>query len=109
MSKLQKIDSVEKKKILILIDTMKPTVDGVSVFLDNTLPYLSEKYDITIIAPDYGEGTYENAKVIKFPFYKIGNFDYGPPRVDKKILKREIKNCDLIFNHESVSPFTKDP
>lgn len=94
-----------KKKMLILIDTMKPVRDGVSVFLDNSLPFLSEKYDITIIAPDYGEETYENAKLIKFPFYKFGKSDYGPPKVNKKILKREVKKCDFIFNHESVLPF----
>lgn len=95
-----------KKKMLILIDTMKPTIDGVSIFLDNSLSHLSKEYDITIMAPDYGEGDYENARLIKFPFYKIGKADYGPPKVNRKILKREIKNCDLIFNHESVTPFS---
>ena len=95
-----------KKKMLILIDTMKPKVDGVSIFLDNVLQTFTEKYDVSIIAPNYGDGSYENAKLIKFPTYKFGEFDYGITKVNKKILKREVKNCDFIFNHESVTPFT---
>jgi 1,2-diacylglycerol 3-alpha-glucosyltransferase len=94
------------KKILILIDTMKPTVDGVSIFLDNILPFLTQKYEVTIIASASGNGTYENVKLINFPVYKISGGIYGPPKINKKLLEEEVKKCDFIFNHESVSPFS---
>jgi glycosyltransferase involved in cell wall biosynthesis len=93
-----------KKKLLILIDTMKPMVDGVSMFLDNTLEGLSKYYDITIIAPHYSDGTYDNARLITFPLRRISRIDYGIPKIKRKIIKEEVKKCDLIFNHESLSP-----
>lgn len=95
-----------KRKVLILIDTAKPKVDGVSVFLDNILPYLTEIYEVTIIAPDYGTSTYENARLIKFPVRTVGHRDYGFPKADRKVIKQEVKTCDFVFNHESIFPFS---
>ena len=95
-----------KKKLLILIDTIKPMVDGVSIFLDNLIPYFREEYDVTIIAPNYGEVHYENVRLIQFPVYNLLFSDYGLPKINKKIIKREVKECDIIFNNESVSPFS---
>ena len=93
-----------KKKLLIFIDTMKPMVDGVSMFLDNTLEGLSKNYEITIIAPHYSDEIYENARLITFPVRKISGIDYGIPKIKRKIIREEVKKCDLIFNHESLSP-----
>ena len=93
-----------KKKLLIIIDTMKPMVDGVSMFLNNTLEGLSKFYDITIIAPHYSDETYEHARLITFPVRKISGLDYGFTKIKRKIIKEEVKRCDLIFNHESLSP-----
>jgi glycosyltransferase involved in cell wall biosynthesis len=95
-----------KKKLLILIDTMKPKKDGVSMFLENILKYLTEYYQVTIIAPRYSNETYENARLITFPLQKLIGTDYGFPRANRKILKKEVRKSDLIFNHESLSPFS---
>jgi glycosyltransferase involved in cell wall biosynthesis len=95
-----------KKKLLILIDTMKPMKDGVSMFLENTLELLSKKYEITIIAPRFSDETYENARLITFPMYKLTGGDYGNPKVNRKVLKEEVRKCDIILSHESVSPFS---
>lgn len=95
------------KKLLILIDTMKPMIDGVSIFLNNTLPYLAKKYEVTIIASGYSDETYKDAELITFPvIIKFGTTGYGPSKINRKIIKREVKKCDFIFNHESVSPFS---
>jgi len=93
-----------KQKLLILIDTMKPMIDGVSIFLEKTLPFLKKKFDITIIAPHYSDERYEGAKLITFPLQKIGDSGYGTAKTNKRILKNEVKNCDIVFNHESASP-----
>jgi len=95
-----------KKKLLIFIDTLKPMVDGVSMFLDNTVGTLSQKYDVTIIAPRYSTEPYENTNLITFPLRKLPNLDYGLPKNNRKIIKREVKKCDFILNHESLSPHT---
>jgi len=95
-----------KKKLLILIDTMKPMKDGVSMFLENTLELLSKTYEITIIAPRFSDETYENARLITFPMYKLSGVDYGNPKVNRKVIREEIKKCDVILSHESVSPFS---
>lgn len=95
-----------KKKLLILIDTMKPMIDGVSIFLDNTLPYLVKKYEVTIIASGYSDENYKDAKLITFPIFLFSTTGYGPSKINRKIIKREVKKCDFIFNHESVSPFS---
>jgi len=95
-----------KKKLLILIDTLYPKVDGVAVFLHRTVPLLSKKYDITIIAPNYGNPSYENVKLIKMPVFMFGNSQYGLPRPKRKIIKKEVKKCDFILNHESIFPFS---
>ena len=95
-----------KKKLLIFIDTLKPLIDGVSVFIDNTLPLLTKKYDVTIIAPRYSNETYQDVKLITFPLYKLINFDYGPANINRKIIKNEVKKCDIIFSHESASPLS---
>jgi glycosyltransferase involved in cell wall biosynthesis len=94
-----------KKKLLIFIDTMKPMKDGVSMFLENTLQLLVKDYEVTIIAPRYSDETYENAKLITFPLYKSIGTDYGFSKINRRIIKKEVKKCDLIFNHESLSPF----
>jgi len=95
-----------KKKLLILMDTIKPMVDGVSIFLDNILPHLSERYEITIIAPDYGLCDYKDVKLIQFPIRKSIFVDYGFPKIDRKIVRKEVKNCDVVFNNESVFPIS---
>jgi len=80
--------------------------DGVSMFLENTLQFLTKEYEVTIIAPRYSNETYENAKLITFPLYRVTGADYGIPRINRKIIKEEVKKCDIIFNHESISPFS---
>ncbi|KYK23103.1 hypothetical protein AYK24_01430 [Thermoplasmatales archaeon SG8-52-4] len=94
-----------KKKLLIFIDTMKPMKDGVSMFLENTLQLLVNDYEVTIIAPRYSDEIYENAKLITFPLYKSIGTDYGFSKYNRRIIKNEVKKCDIIFNHESLSPF----
>lgn len=93
-----------KKKLLIFIDTLKPLIDGVSVFIDKTLPLLTKEYEVTIIAPHYSNETYEDAKLITFPLYKFIKIDYGPSKINRKIINREVEKCDIILSHESASP-----
>ncbi len=97
-----------KKKLLITIDTIKPMVDGVSTFLDRIIPHLKQVYDITVIAPDYGNPDYPDVRILKYPVVKLQSNGYGPPKTSLKwikMIKKEVKKCDLVFNNESVSPY----
>lgn len=93
-----------KKKLLFIIDTIRPQIDGVSTFLDKILSHLAEKYDVTVIAPNYGNQTYPNIKLIKVPVILVDESGYGVIRISRKIIKEEVKKCDIIFTNESVSP-----
>lgn len=92
--------------MLLLTDTIKPMVDGVSVFVDNVLPLLHSRYDITVLAPDYGPAEYEGVSVKQYPVRLLKTGDYGLPKINRKIIKQEVKSCDFIFNNESIVPFS---
>ena len=57
------------KKLLITTDNFLPRIDGVSIFLSKIIPELAKKFDITIIAPNYGQSPKFNAKII--PWYQV--------------------------------------
>lgn len=98
-----------KKKLLLLTDTIDPMVDGASIFLRNIIPFLSEKFDVTIIAPNLGEVAYDGVRLIQFPTIKIkpSNFsNYGIPKINPRVIAREVKRCDFVLNQESLQPIT---
>ena len=88
---------IEKKKLLIATDCFLPRWDGIARFLHSLLPGLLDKYEITVIAPDFGPLEMDELNLIRFKSRKIKIGDYSPPKVVYKILKDEIKNTDLIF------------
>ena len=61
----------EKKRLLIATDNFLPRWDGISRFLSEIIPRLTEHYEITVVAPDFG--TYEdpNITIIKIPLSKF--------------------------------------
>jgi glycosyltransferase involved in cell wall biosynthesis len=98
-----------KKKLLLLTDTIDPMVDGVSIFLRNIIPFLIERFEVTIIAPDLGPIGYDNVRLIQFPTIKLNfsNFSsYGIPKIKPGVIAREVKHCDVVLNQESLQPIT---
>jgi glycosyltransferase involved in cell wall biosynthesis len=96
------------KKIVIAVDTYFPKKDGVVRFLENVVPRLAKKYFITILAPNFNSGSkyFESGNVneILFPVNeKRAAAGYNPvlkTRRLKKIMLREIRNCDLVFSQD---------
>lgn len=86
-----------KKKILIATDQFLPKIDGVTMFLSEIIPRLSEKYDITVIGPDYGDIEIDKVRIIKFPLLKIKFGDFYPTKFSLKTIKEEVKKADIIF------------
>ncbi len=96
---------MEKKNLLIATDNFLPRWDGISRFLLEIIPPLSKKYRITVIAPKF-PGKYENIlniKLIRFPLGRITFGDYTVCVVNKRTIKREVKNTDVIFS-QTIGP-----
>lgn len=94
----------EKKRLLIATDNFLPRWDGISRFLSEIIPRLIDKYDITVIAPDYG--TYEdpNITIIKIPlskFLKVGDFTIPKFKMNK--IRKAVKECDILFS-QTIGP-----
>lgn len=94
----------DKKRLLIATDNFLPRWDGISRFLSEIIPRLTEHYDITIIAPDFG--TYEdpNITIIRIPlskFFKIGDFNI--PKFKIKTIRKAVKNTDIVFS-QTIGP-----
>lgn len=94
----------EKKRLLIATDNFLPRWDGISRFLSEIIPRLTEHYDITVVAPDFG--TYEdpNITIIKIPlskFFKVGDFNI--PKFKTKIIRNAVKNSDIVFS-QTIGP-----
>ena len=90
----------KKKNLLIATDNFLPRWDGIASFLNELVPRIEKDYNITLIAPDFGDHkkkvTYKS-KVIKFKLFKLRMGDYYPAIVKKKVLAKEIKKADVIF------------
>jgi len=96
---------MEKKNLLIASDNFLPRWDGIARFLSEIIPPLSKKYKITVIAPKF-PGKFKNIlniKLIRFPLGRITFGDYTACVVNKRIIKQEVKNADVIFS-QTIGP-----
>ncbi len=90
-----------KKKILIASDNFLPRWDGIAIFLVELIPRLSEKYDITLIVPDFGKlkpiDNFDSVKIIRVPTRKIKVGDFPIPNPKDDLILPELKKADLVF------------
>ena len=96
--------------LLIATDNFFPRVDGVSVMLNEIIPFFSEKYKVDIIAPDFkGSKKFDISEVdvARMPLSKIKYGDYNLAKVDKVLLKEWINNNDLVWVH-ALGPIGKE-
>jgi len=96
----------KKKKLLIATDCFLPRWDGIARFLLETVPYLRDDYDITIIAPEY-KGSFrmpeEKIKITRLPTFRFKIGDYSPSKFQFKVIKKEIEKADLIWS-QTIGP-----
>jgi glycosyltransferase involved in cell wall biosynthesis len=89
-----------RKKVLIATDNFLPRWDGIARFLNEVVPSLSRDFDISIIAPDFGEHPkfFSNrVKIAKFPLLNIDFADYKISIPKIKIIKKAVSNADVVF------------
>ncbi|MGB9749214.1 MAG: glycosyltransferase family 4 protein [Candidatus Woesearchaeota archaeon] len=89
-----------RKRVLIATDNFLPRWDGIARFLNEVVPSLSRDFDISILAPDFGEHPKfagSKVKIIKFPLLNVDFADYRISLPKIKIIKTAVKNADVVF------------
>ncbi|MFH1589559.1 MAG: glycosyltransferase family 4 protein [archaeon] len=94
---------MNKKKLVIATDNYLPRWDGISRFLSEITPRLAKKYDITIIAPDFGKTKNDDFKVVKIPVNKLVIGDFQPAKIQYKKIKNIVKDADAVFT-QTIGP-----
>jgi glycosyltransferase involved in cell wall biosynthesis len=87
------------KKLVIATDSFLPRWDGVARFLKEIIPKLSKKYNITVLAPNFGSAIkgFENVRVVRFPILNFQVGDYPPAKLPFSKLKPYIKEADIVW------------
>ena len=80
---------MRKKKLVIATDNFLPRWDGISRFLSEIVPRLAKKYNITIIAPDYGKTNSKDFKIVKIPVKYMTYGDFNPAKIEYTKIKKE--------------------
>jgi glycosyltransferase involved in cell wall biosynthesis len=92
--------TAQKKKLLIASDSFLPRWDGVSRFLTEIIPLLANKYEVTIIAPNFS-GEFKDipgVTIIRFPTYKWKVADYHPAKVRMLTVRHLVKQSDIVWS-----------
>ena len=90
------------KKLLIATDTYLPKKDGITRFLNMIVPSLTERYEVTILAPSFTrsfkEERHSGARVVRFPVYKrLQLSSYPAVRLFYRKVKRYVKEADMVW------------
>lgn len=97
---------MQKKKLLIAVDTYFPKKDGVTIFLKKIIPRLKESFDITIVAPAFAEYVkpIKGTALITLPTSKIIKVaDYNSIKwsISNAIkIKKQVKEADIIWTQD---------
>jgi len=90
------------KKLLIVTDSFLDLKDGIARYLNEIIPRIKNKFKITVLAPElnniYDKERYKNVKVSFLPAFKFRIAGYKPGKPFNKLLKKEVENCDILWN-----------
>ena len=93
------------KKILIATDNYLPRWDGIARFLSEVIPRLQERFEIAVIAPNFGELEEQKGyKLVRFPLNKhltFGDFTFARP--DSSVMRKLIRDSDIVFT-QTIGP-----
>lgn len=90
------------KQMLYVMDTFYPKVDGVIRFSEKMVPDLLEKFNVKVIAPNYGGniGQFGGAPLDFYPVIKFIKINAGSvyyPPIYKPALNKEVRKSDIVF------------
>lgn len=94
-----------KKKLLIATDSFLPRWDGIARFLKEMIPYLSSRYDVTILAPHFPGRSFkmDGVQILRFPLGSYTIAGYTPAQVDKQRIRQIVLENDIIFS-QTIGP-----
>jgi glycosyltransferase involved in cell wall biosynthesis len=89
------------KRILICSDSFLPRWDGISRFLTELIPEISDEFDIHVIVPKFpGEfKPIDRVKVTRVPLLGIKAADYAFPKMGASHIKKEVMWADTVWTH----------
>jgi glycosyltransferase involved in cell wall biosynthesis len=93
----------QKRKLLVATDNFLPRHDGISRFLKEILPTLTELYDVTVVCPDYGATDVEGVTIVRLPLSSRVVGDYRVPAFAFSRVKELVLEHDLVFT-QGIGP-----
>lgn len=99
----ERADLSARRHLVVTTDNFLPRWDGISRFLSEILPRLKNRYDITVVSPDYGACDIPGIEVVQIPLMKRAFGDYTPPQFAFGTLRHIVRKADLVFN-QSLGP-----
>lgn len=96
---------MDKPRLLIATDTFLPRRDGISTFLSRCIPFLSETFDITIVAPAFGTVDAKGYRLVQVPVRRklFGEFRFSKRT---KWIRELVSEADIVFTH-TIGPISK--
>ncbi len=94
-----------KIKLLVLTNTYEPKIDGVLTFVKEFMKRAKDDFDLRIVAPAFSrKKIFTKTKTTLLPLSeRVKFFNYQsikPSRANKKRIKKEVKEADVIFIQE---------
>jgi len=90
---------MSKKKLLIVTDSFLPRCEGITRFLFEIIPKLTDSYKITILAPKFDDKEYkiDGVDIVRMPVMKIQFGDLYPAKFNYKGVKKLVEQHDIVF------------
>jgi len=94
----------KKLRFCICTDSFVPRWDGISRFLLDLIPFLHDKYDVCVIAPNFSGGNADDfdfskygVDIVKIPVRKKSVDGYHLPRFEFFRILKEVNKADVVF------------
>ena len=95
--------AVKKPHLVIASETFLPRWDGISRVLAEIIPHLTEKFRVTVVAPEWGKMAHKGYSFVGLPLkpkevdgFRLAKWRYGK-------VKRVVREADVVFV-QSIGP-----
>ncbi len=86
-----------RRHLLIATDNFLPRHDGIARFLSEIIPRLQDRYEITVVAPEYGDAQLPGVRIVRIPLSRNRYGDYRPARYQYRRIKALVRAADVVF------------
>ena len=93
---------MNKPRLLIATDNYLPRRDGISMFLSHAIPCLSERFEVTVVAPGLGDIEPEGYTLITMPVRRRAYGEFRFATITPK-LRAAVRSSDIVFS-QTIGP-----